>query len=130
MKFAIQINEGPYQHQATDTAYHFTKAAIEKGHEISRVFFYQDGVNNSSRITTPPQDDRNIVNRWAELAEAHNLDMVVCVAAAQRRGVVDDGEAERNGKDATNIHPAFRISGLGQLIEAAVEADRLMVFGD
>jgi tRNA 2-thiouridine synthesizing protein D len=130
MKYAIQINEGPYQHQATDTAYHFTKAAIEKGHEISRVFFYHDGVNNSSRITTPPQDDRNIVNRWAELAEAHNLDMVVCVAAAQRRGVVDDGEAQRNGKDATNIHPAFRISGLGQLIEAAVEADRLMVFGD
>ena len=130
MKYAIQINEGPYQHQATDTAYHFTKTAIEKGHEISRVFFYHDGVNNSSRITTPPQDDRNIVNRWAELAEAHNLDMVVCVAAAQRRGVVDDGEAERNGKDATNIHPAFRISGLGQLIEAAVEADRLMVFGD
>ncbi|MEJ2213034.1 MAG: sulfurtransferase complex subunit TusD [Gammaproteobacteria bacterium] len=130
MKYAIQINEGPYQHQATDTAYHFTKAALEKGHEISRVFFYHDGVNNSSRITTPPQDDRHIVNRWAELAEAHKLDMVVCVAAAQRRGVVDDGEAERNGKDATNIHPVFRISGLGQLIEAAIESDRLMVFGD
>ena len=130
MKYAIQINEGPYQHQASDTAYLFTKTALEKGHEISRVFFYHDGVNNSSRITTPPQDDRHIVNRWAALAEAHNLDMVVCVAAAQRRGVVDDGEAERNGKDATNIHPAFRISGLGQLIEAAVEADRLMVFGD
>ena len=130
MKYAIQVNEGPYQHQAADTAYHFTKTVLEKGHEISRVFFYHDGVNNSSRITTPPQDDRHIVNRWAELAEAHNLDMVVCVAAAQRRGVVDDGEAERNGKDATNIHPAFRISGLGQLIEAAVEADRLMVFGD
>ena len=130
MKYAIQINEGPYQHQATDTAYHFTKAALEKGHEISRVFLYHDGVNNSTRITTPPQDDRHIVNRWAELAEAHKLDMVVCVAAAQRRGVVDDGEAERNGKDATNIHPAFRISGLGQLIEAAIESDRLMVFGD
>jgi len=130
MKYAIQINEGPYQHQATDTAYHFTKAALDKGHEISRVFFYHDGVNNSTRITTPPQDDRHIVNRWAELAETHNLDMVVCVAAAQRRGVVDDGEAERNGKDATNIHPAFRISGLGQLIEAAIESDRLMVFGD
>jgi tRNA 2-thiouridine synthesizing protein D len=130
MKYAIQINEGPYQHQATDSAYHFAKAALEKGHEISRVFLYHDGVNNSTRITTPPQDDRHIVNRWAELAEAHNLDMVVCVAAAQRRGIVDDGEAERNGKDATNIHPAFRISGLGQLIEAAIESDRLMVFGD
>ena len=130
MKYAIQINEGPYQHQASDTAYHFAKAALDKGHEISRVFFYHDGVNNSTRLTTPPQDDRNIVKRWAELATAHKLDMVVCVAAAQRRGVVDDGEAERNKKDATNIDPVFRISGLGQLIEAAVEADRLMVFGD
>ncbi len=130
MKFAIQINEGPYQHQAADSAYLFTKAALEKGHEIFRVFFYHDGVGNSTRLTTPPQDDRHIVNRWAALAEQYNLDLVVCVAAAQRRGMVDDGEAERNRKDATNIHPKFRISGLGQLIEAAVQSDRLMVFGD
>ena len=56
--------------------------------------------------------------------------MVVCVAAAQRRGIVDEGEMTRNGKDATNIHPKFRISGLGQLVEAAIQADRLVVFGD
>ena len=30
MKLAVQVNEGPYQHQASDTAYHFTKAALEK----------------------------------------------------------------------------------------------------
>jgi tRNA 2-thiouridine synthesizing protein D len=97
---------------------------------VFRVFFYHDGVYNSSRLTTPPQDDRNIVNRWADLAAKHNLDMVVCVAAAQRRGIVDEGEAKRNGKDATNIDPRFRISGLGQLIEAAIQSDRLVVFGD
>lgn len=130
MKFAIQINEGPYQHQASDSAYFFTKAVLGKGHEVFRVFFYHDGVNNGTRLTTPPQDDRNIVNRWGELAEQHALDLVVCVAAAQRRGVVDEGEAQRNGKDATNIHPKFRISGLGQLVEAAIQADRLVVFGD
>ncbi|MEZ5540808.1 MAG: sulfurtransferase complex subunit TusD [Pseudomonadota bacterium] len=130
MKFTIQVNEGPYQHQAADTAYHFVKAAIEKGHEIFRIFFYHDGVNNGTRLTTPPQDDRNIVNRWTELAQAHNIDMVVCVAAAQRRGIVDDGEAQRNGKDATNIAPGFRISGLGQLIEGGIQSDRLIVFGD
>jgi tRNA 2-thiouridine synthesizing protein D len=119
MKFAIQINEGPYQHQASDSAYMFAKAALEKGHEVNRVFFYHDGVYNSSRLTTPPQDDRHIVNRWADLAEKYDLDMVVCVAAAQRRGIVDEGEAQRNGKDAPNIHPKFRISGLGALVEAA-----------
>ncbi|HWS13537.1 MAG TPA: sulfurtransferase complex subunit TusD [Rhodocyclaceae bacterium] len=130
MKFAIQINEGPYTHQASDSAYLFAKAALEKGHELFRVFFYHDGVNNATRLTTPPQDDRNITNRWSKLAEAHKLDMVVCVAAAQRRGIVDEGEMKRNGKDATNLAPGFRISGLGQLIEAGIKADRLVVFGD
>jgi tRNA 2-thiouridine synthesizing protein D len=130
MKFAIQVNEGPYQHQASDTAYQFAKAALAKGHEIMRVFFYHDGVNNGTRLTTPPQDDRHVVNRWAQLAEQHSLDLVVCVAAAQRRGLVDEGEAKRNGKDATNIAPQFRISGLGQLVEAGIQSDRLVVFGD
>jgi tRNA 2-thiouridine synthesizing protein D len=130
MKLTIQVNEGPYQHQSADTAYHFARAALEKGHKIFRIFFYHDGVNNGTRLTTPPQDDRNIVKRWSELAQAHDIDMVLCVAAAQRRGIVDDGEAERNGKDATNMAPGFRISGLGQLIEGGVESDRLIVFGD
>ena len=130
MKFTIQVNEGPYQHQASDTAYQFTKAALEKGHEIFRVFFYHDGVNNATRLTTPPQDDRNVVSRWSELAEEHNLDMVVCVAAAQRRGIADAEESKRNGKDADNLAPGFRISGLGQLIEGGVQSDRTVVFGD
>jgi tRNA 2-thiouridine synthesizing protein D len=130
MKLTIQVNEGPYQHEASDTAYNFAKAALEKGHEIFRIFFYHDGVNNGTRLTTPPQDDRNIVNRWSELAAKHDLDLVVCVAAAQRRGIVDDGEAQRNGKDATNIAPGFRISGLGQLVEGGIQSDRLVVFGD
>jgi tRNA 2-thiouridine synthesizing protein D len=130
MKFSILISEGPYTHQASDTAYQFAKAVLAKGHEIFRVFFYHDGVNNATRLTTPPQDDRNIVNRWSKLAEEHKLDMVVCVAAAQRRGIVDEGEAKRNGKDATNLAPGFRISGLGQLIEAGIQSDRMVTFGD
>lgn len=130
MKFGVLVNEGPYQHQASDTAYQFVKAALEQGHEIVRVFFYHDGVNNGTRLTTPPQDDRNIVNRWSDLAKEKELDLVVCVAAAQRRGIVDPDEAKRNGKDADNIADGFRISGLGQLIEAGIKADRMMIFGD
>jgi tRNA 2-thiouridine synthesizing protein D len=112
MKFTIQINTGPYTHQASDTAYQFTRAALKAGHLIHRIFFYHDGVNNSSMFSTPPRD------------------MVVCVAAAQRRGILDQKEAARHGKPAANIAPNFTISGLGQLIEAAVVSDRLLVFGD
>jgi len=130
MKFGILVNEGPYQHQASDSAYQFTKAALEKGHEIFRVFFYHDGVNNGSRLTVPPQDDRNIVERWSQLGKEHNLDLVLCIAAAQRRGMLDANEAKRHGKDANNIAEGFRISGLGQLIEAGIQSERFVVFGD
>jgi tRNA 2-thiouridine synthesizing protein D len=130
MKFGILINEGPYTHQASDTAYKFIEAALAAGHEIFRVFFYHDGVNNGTRLTVPPQDDRNIQKRWSELAEKHNIDMVLCIAAAQRRGIMDENEAKRQGLDADNIAPGFRISGLGQLIEAGIQADRMVTFGD
>lgn len=130
MKIAVLVNEGPYQHQAADSAYQFVCAALQAGHEVSRVFFYHDGVHNGTRLTTPPQDERHMQKRWSALAEDKGLDLVLCVAACQRRGMVDEGERERNGLDASNIASGFRISGLGQLIEAGIESDRLVTFGD
>lgn len=119
MRFSVLVNEGPFTHQASDSAYHFVKAALDKGHEVMRVFFYNDGVNNANKLSEPQSDDRNIVKLWSELGREHDLDLVVCVAAALRRGLKDEVLAE-----------GFRISGLGQLIEAGMESDRLVVFGD
>ncbi|MBK8452436.1 MAG: sulfurtransferase complex subunit TusD [Thiofilum sp.] len=130
MKYTLMVNEGPYQHQSSDTAYQFAKAALAKGHEIFRVFFYHDGVNNGSRLSVPPKDDRLVQKQWSELAQQHGIDMVICIAAAQRRGLMDASEAKRQGLDADNIAPGFRISGLGQLIEGSIESDRTIVFGD
>ena len=119
MKFGILVNEGPFTHQASDSAYQFASAALKKGHEITRVFFYHDGVNNSTKLSDPPSDDRNLVQLWSEMAEKNEVELIVCVAAAMRRGINDDVLA-----------PGFQISGLGQLIEAGIESDRLVVFGD
>ena len=124
------MSEGPYTHQAADTAYQFVKSAIEKGHEVPRVFFYHDGVNVSTRLSVPPQDERHIQQNWTALAQENNIDLVVCIAAAQRRGLLDENEASRQGKDANNIAEGFRISGLGQLIEMGIQTDRLVTFGD
>jgi tRNA 2-thiouridine synthesizing protein D len=130
MKLSVLVNEGPYQHQSADSAIQFTKAALAKGHEIFRVFFYHDGVNNGTRFAVPPQDDRNITQEWTALAKEHGLDLVVCIAAAPRRGILDENEAKRQGKDGNNIADGFRISGLGQLIEAGIQSDRMVIFGD
>lgn len=119
MKIGILVNEGPFTHQASDTAYRFAKAAIEKGHEIPRVFFYNDGVYNANKLSEPQTDDRNLVALWAELGKANGIDLVVCIAAALRRGIKEEV-----------LQDGFRISGLGQLVESGIENDRLVVFGD
>ncbi|MBM3555424.1 MAG: sulfurtransferase complex subunit TusD [Alphaproteobacteria bacterium] len=119
MKFALLVNEGPFTHQASDSAYRFAKAALDKGHQVMRVFFYYDGVNNANKLSSPQADDRNLVKLWSELATKNKIDLVVCVAAGLRRGIKPDVLAE-----------GFRISGLGQLIEAGIAADRLVTFGD
>ena len=130
MKFTIMINEGPYQHQSSDSALQFARAVLAQGHEIFRVFFYHDGVNNGTRLSIPPADDRLLQKEWSELSKEHDLDLVLCIAAAQRRGIMDADEAKRQGLDANNIIEGFHISGLGQLIEGGIQADRTIVFGD
>jgi len=130
MKYIVMVNEGPYQHQAADTALQFVRAALAKGHTMVRVFFYHDGVNNGTALATPPKDDRQLQRAWSEFAAQHALDLVICVAAAQRRGIADDKEAKRHHLAAANLAPGFRIAGLGQLIAGCIEADRTLVFGD
>ena len=119
MKFGILVNEGPFTHQASDSAYRFAAAAIEKGHEVTRVFFYNDGVFNANRLSEPQSDDRNLVALWAGLAKENGIDLVVCIAEALRRGIKEEV-----------LQEGFRISGLGQLVEAGINNDRLVVFGD
>lgn len=130
MIFTVMVNEGPYQHQSSDSALQFTRAALAGGHTIFRVFFYNDGVNNGTRLAVPPKDDRQLQKEWSDLAKEHDLDMVICIAAAQRRGLMDADEAKRQGLDANNIIDGFHISGLGQLIEGSINSDRTVVFGD
>lgn len=119
MKFSILVNEGPFTHEASDSAYQFAKAAVAKGHDVPRVFFYYDGVNNANKLSEPQSDDRNLVQLWSEFAVANDIDLVVCVAAGLRRGIKEE-----------NLKEGFRISGLGQLVEAGMGSDRLVMFGD
>ena len=129
MKFAIQINTSPYQTNAGYTAYQFTQAAISQGHEVFRVFFYHDGIYHAFKYATPPDDEIPFAAQWSELSRQHQLDLVVCISAAQRRGLLYFDEAGRQGKVDNDLAEGFRISGLGQLVEATLAADRFIVFG-
>ncbi|MEH6628680.1 MAG: sulfurtransferase complex subunit TusD [Motiliproteus sp.] len=129
MKFSILVYGSPTASQASATAYRFTKAAIDKGHDIYRIFFYGDGVLNASSLNAPPQDESDLCQQWQQLGLQHDIDMVVCIAAALKRGILDPGEAKRFEKQASNLAPGFNLSGLGQMMDATQQSDRLITFG-
>lgn len=127
MIFSLAVYAAPYSSQASQTAYEFARALLRQGHKLHRVFFYHDGVHNATALASSPQDEFDLHNAWSLLAQEY--DLVVCIAAALKRGLLNKEEADRYSKPAHNLNDNFELSGLGQLIEAAVTSDRVITFG-
>lgn len=106
----------------------FAHALIEEGHELSRVFFYREGVYNANLLTSPASDEFDLVRAWQQLNQQHGVELNICVAAALRRGVVDETEAERLALAGANLQAGFNLSGLGSLAEASLTCDRVVQF--
>jgi len=128
MKFAIALFSAPHA-PSSRRALLFAQAALAGGHEIVRLFFYQDGVHSASNNIVAPQDEQDIARQWREFVSQHQLDGVVCIAAALRRGVLNQEEATRYQRTAVNLDAPWALSGLGQLHDAIQDADRLICFG-
>ncbi|MGE9765168.1 MULTISPECIES: sulfurtransferase complex subunit TusD [Pseudomonadaceae] len=128
MKFVIALFSPPHS-PAARRALRFAEAALAGGHEITRLFFYQDGVHSASANTVTSQDELDVAAAWTRFVTDHQLDGVVCIAAALRRGVLNPEEANRYSRPAANLQAPWDLSGLGQLHEAAQLADRLVCFG-
>ncbi|MEO8490585.1 sulfurtransferase complex subunit TusD [Pseudomonas sp.] len=128
MKFAIALFSAAHA-PSSRRALLFAQAALAGGHEIVRLFFYQDGVYSAANNSVTPQDEQDIARQWREFVSEHQLDGVVCIAAALRRGVLNSEEAARYQRSAVNLDAPWALSGLGQLHDAVQAADRLICFG-
>lgn len=129
MQFTLVVYGAPHSAQSAATALRFARALLASGHSILRVFFYGDGIHNGNALSCPPQDEQDLLGQWQALQQSHQLDLTICIAAAQRRGVLSDSEAVRLEKPAANLADGFTLAGLGQLAEATALSDRLVSFG-
>lgn len=129
MKFAIALLAGG-QDPAARTALEFARAVLASGHSINRLFFYRDAVHLASGLGVQPQDECDLAAEWRDFIRLHELDAVVCIAAALRRGVLDAAEARRWERDQSNVQAPWVLSGLGQWIDAMQRADRVVTFGN
>jgi len=128
MKFAIALFSAAHA-PSSRRALLFAQAALAGGHEIVRLFFYQDGVYNACASVVTPQDEQDLPQQWRTFVSDHQLDGVVCIAAALRRGVLNEEEARRYQRSAASVEAPWSLSGLGQLHDAIQDADRLICFG-
>ena len=115
MRFDLLVQGAPLTTGAPERALRFARAVVDARHQIGRIFFYNEAVAVANRFAA---DDSGTRDRLAELASEAEFELAVCVTAAARRGILE-GESLADG---------FVIVGLGQLIEAIEESDRLVSF--
>lgn len=128
MIFSLYIQSPPCSATSL-SAFQFAEALLSEGHQLYRVFFHYDGVYHASSLTCPPQGVFDLVESWRKLQISCQLELAVCIAAALKRGILDDKETARHEKSAANLLPGFQLSGLGQLVDAVDNSDRLITFG-
>lgn len=126
--FAIVVHGALPDSQTALSALALAQAIVAAGHQILRVFFYHQGVGIANALRVTPTDEPDDADRWLAFAREHSIELAVCVAAAQRRGIVDAAEQSRYALPASNLRPGFELVGLGQLIDATVQADRTITF--
>ncbi len=129
MKFSIVLYAAPYSSEAAATALKFAKALLGQGHTIYRLFFFNDGVHAANRFATVAHNEISLQQQWDSFITQHEIDSVVCVTSAFKRGVLDEQEAKRQQFEVASMYGSSEIAGLGQLIDAAVNSDRLVNFG-
>lgn len=130
MKLTLLILAPPQSCQAQQTALRFAHASISKGHEIYRVFFYNDGAFTGNNLQTPAQDEYKHLDAWELLAKEHDIDLCICVASALKRGILNAEDAQRYEQPHHNLSTYFTIAGLGQLIDAQHQSDRVISFAN
>ncbi|MEY4476082.1 MAG: hypothetical protein RL248_1849 [Pseudomonadota bacterium] len=127
-RYCLMVTGPAYGTQQASSAYQFAQALINSGHHLASVFFYREGVLNANQLTAPASDEYDLVREWLQLALKHKVELNVCVAAALRRGVTNQHEAEQLNLVAANLQPGFTLSGLGTLANAALTCDRMVQF--
>ncbi|WP_235603164.1 sulfurtransferase complex subunit TusD [Piscirickettsia litoralis] len=101
MNFAIFIQCSPFEHQGSLSAYHFSQAAVQSGHKIQQVFFYQAGVLHGQTHVILPSDEVNIIELWQQLANQHHIPLRLCITQAEEHGITEP------------VQP-FKLSGLAE----------------
>lgn len=124
MKYVLQITHSPQNGNASALGLSIAKSLLKCGHQLDLVFFYNDGVLQGNQFNYPAHDEPHFMKQWQCFAKENGVKLALCVAAAQRRGVVDHDSSVDSM--SYNLAQQFELAGLAQFGKAILMADRVI----
>lgn len=100
------------------------ESPVGKGTSNYASVFFQEGVTHGNAFLYPATDEFNLQHAWQCLAQDYQVPLHLCVAAAQRRGVVEPLTSSTTQQN--NLASCFVLAGLGEFMKASLEADRVV----
>ncbi len=114
MRFALVVSAAP---DVRAQPLHFAAALLGAGHALPRVFFLRDGVRHGLPGSA-------VAESWLQLQARHPaVELALCIGAAERRAIPTAA-----GDASASTGHGFVHVGLGQLVAALAEADRVVDF--
>ncbi|MBT0586338.1 sulfurtransferase complex subunit TusD [Alteromonas oceanisediminis] len=118
MSVSVLITTTALNTLTSQDAVDFVRYVLSNKGGVEQVFFYQDGVDHANALRRPLGDEFNATRAWHALAEDFSVPLLVCVTAAERRGIVED---------KSSAFP-FKQVGLGEFFSRLHQSDKLVQF--
>ena len=115
MKFLVIVNESPWASGLAICASRFVHAALASGHEITAIFFREDGVYNALQGELSDAGTPDLFNAWLDLASTAGTRLLLCSSSRLRRL-------------ESNPSTVFEESGLTEMFELMLQSDRVVSF--
>lgn len=124
MRYVLCITQSVYGTQGGYLAYQIAQTLVQQGHQITQVFFFQEGVTTANAFVYPANDEFALQKAWQALAQQYHIPLHLCIVAAQRRGIVSEQTSSNHNQ--ANLASSFILAGLGEFTKAILEAERVL----
>lgn len=86
-RFSLLLTQNPLANQSFASALQFAQAALKQGCTIEQIFLYEDAVLAAAAAIDLPADEPNLAAQLADFCQQHQIALLYCVTAAEKRGV-------------------------------------------
>ena len=129
MHYTLLITASLSNLSAHRRALMFADALLHAQHSIHTIFFYGEGAG----IGLSTRDVKSTLYRtnlnWCSISERGKTQLILCVSSALTQGILDKTTSSQSKTFLANIEAGFETGGIGSLVEAIANSDRLMSFG-